>query len=224
MIQKILIIEDDVWIANSLKLYLENSWYEVDAHHTWENAVEKILHDGYDLIVLDINLPEKDGITICREVRENSQIPIIMLTARNSELDKVMWLEIGADDYVSKPFSPRELLARIQSILRRISPVQSFNNKWILSFANITLDPQKFIVTLDDEEISLTKNEFDILKKLMEQNGNIVKRETLMTDVIGYENYAFDRTIDTHIKNLRKKLQNKDIIMTIRWEWYRMNN
>jgi two-component system response regulator VanR len=85
-----------------------------------------------------------------------------------------------------------------------------------LSFANITLDPQKFIVTLDDEEISLTKNEFDILKKLMEQNGNIVKRETLMTDVIGYENYAFDRTIDTHIKNLRKKLQNKDIIMTIR--------
>lgn len=224
MIQKILIIEDDVGIANSLKLYLENSWYEVEAHHTWENAVEKIMQWDYNIIILDINLPEKDGIQICREVRENSQIPIIMLTARNSELDKVVWLEIWADDYVSKPFSPRELLARIQSILRRVAPLQNFTNIWMLSFANITMDTEKFIVTLGTKEINLTKNEFDILKKLMEENGKIVKRETLMTDVIWYENYAFDRTIDTHIKNLRRKLENKDIIVTIRGEWYRMNN
>ncbi len=222
MNKKILIVEDDIWIANSLKLYIQNSWFEVETHTTWVQACEKILQSDFDLIILDINLPGMDGIEICKTVRQTSSIPIIMLTARNGELDMVRWLEIGADDYVSKPFSPRELLARIHTILRRVQNNASPHHN-ILSFENISLDTEKFIVQVEKTEINLTKNEFDILKKLIEEDGKIVKRETLMTDVIWYDNYAFDRTIDTHIKNLRKKLNNKDCILTIRWEWYRMN-
>lgn len=226
MKSKILIIEDDIWIANSLKLYLENSEFEVDTYNTWKNAVEKIRDSEYNVIILDINLPEKNWIEICKEVRIDSNIPIIMLTARNSELDRVVWLEIWADDYISKPFSPRELLARINSILRRSS--QSITSENIkkentLNFKNIKIDVDKFIVYRWKREVSFTKNEFDILKKLIEEDWKMVERETLMKEIIWYDHYMFDRTIDTHIKNIRKKLWDKDIIITIRWKWYRLN-
>lgn len=219
--QKILIIEDDIWISNSLKLYLENSWFKVDIENSWANATQTILNNNHDLIILDINLPVKDWITICREVRIDSNIPIVMLTAKNSELDRVIWLEIGADDYISKPFSPRELLARINTILRRT--LSQNNEETILKFNNIEIDTQKIIVTKKWKEISFTKNEFEILKKLIEEDWNMVDRDTLMKDIIWYDNYAFDRTIDTHIKNIRKKLEDKDLIITIRWKWYRLN-
>lgn len=220
----LLIIEDDVWISNSLKLYLENSSINVDLENSWLNWVEKILNWNYDLIILDLNLPWKDWVTICQEVREKSNIPIIMLTAKNSELDKIIWLENWADDYVSKPFSPRELLARINTILRRTSQNSSkeeLNN--ILKFQDIEIDTEKIIVYKNSREIPFTKNEFEILKKIILEDGKMVERETLMKDIIGYDNYAFDRTIDTHIKNIRKKLENKDIILTIRGQGYRLN-
>jgi len=219
---KILIIEDDIWISNSLKLYLENSSFEVEIENSGNYAVEKILSWKYELIILDLNLPGKDGMTICKEVRKTSHIPIVMLTAKNSELDKVIWLEIGADDYVSKPFSPRELLARINTILRRTFQTQKDENT-SLKFEDIEIDIQKILVLKNGKEIPFTKNEFEILKKIVEENGNMVERETLMKEIIWYDNYAFDRTIDTHIKNIRKKLENKDIILTIRWQWYRLN-
>lgn len=219
---KILIIEDDIWISNSLKLYLENSSFEVEIENSWLHAVERILSWEYELIILDLNLPGKDGMTICQEVRQTSHIPIVMLTAKNSELDKVIGLEIGADDYVSKPFSPRELLARINTILRRTSQTQK-EESYILKFEDIEIDTQKILVLKKWKEIPFTKNEFEILKKIVEENGNMVERETLMKDIIWYDNYAFDRTIDTHIKNIRKKLENKDIILTIRGQWYRLN-
>lgn len=226
MKSKILIIEDDIWIANSLKLYLENSEFEVDTYNTWKNAVEKIKDSDYNVIILDINLPEKNWIEICKEVRIDSNIPIIMLTARNSELDRVVWLEIWADDYISKPFSPRELLARINSILRRFSqatPSENVKKDNTLNFKNIKIDVDKFIVYRWKREVSFTKNEFDILKKLIEEDWKMVERETLMKEIIWYDHYMFDRTIDTHIKNIRKKLWDKDIIITIRWKWYRLN-
>lgn len=226
MKSKILIIEDDIWIANSLKLYLENSEFEVDTYNTWKNAVEKIKDSDYNVIILDINLPEKNWIEICKEVRIDSNIPIIMLTARNSELDRVVWLEIWADDYISKPFSPRELLARINSILRRFSqvtPSENIKKDNTLNFKNIKIDVDKFIVYRWKRKVSFTKNEFDILKKLIEEDWKMVERETLMKEIIWYDHYMFDRTIDTHIKNIRKKLWDKDIIITIRWKWYRLN-
>ena len=220
---KIFIVEDDKAIAESLKLYLENSNFEVFLHHTWVWAIEEIFKVTPDLLILDINLPGKDGIDICKEIREQSNLSIIMLTARDSELDKVSGLEIWADDYIAKPFSPRELLARINTIIRRVE-VKQKNTSKTLSFNNISLDLDKKIVLIDDEKVVFTWNEFDLLKKIMEEDGKLVSREVLMTEVMWYDRYIYDRTIDTHIKNLRKKLGKKDIILTVRWEWYRLNN
>ena len=219
--QKILIIEDNIWISQSLKIYLENSWFEVYIENSWEKATEIIWKNQYDLVILDINLPVKDGITICREVRLTSNIPIIMLTARDGELDKIIWLEIWADDYISKPFSPRELLARMNSILRRSK--NSVEPSDILKIQDIEIDTKKITIKKKGQEIAFTKNEFDIFTKIVQEKWEMVDRETLMKDIIWYDNYAFDRTIDTHIKNIRKKLENKEIIITIRWKWYKLN-
>lgn len=222
--QKILIIEDDRGISTSLKLYLENSNFDVHLHDTWAEALEKINIIQPNIIILDINLPEKDGIEICKELRTYSQIPVIMLTARSSELDRITGLEIWADDYIAKPFSPRELLARINTILRRSKvEIVSEDSKNTIKHEDIVIDLSKKIVHKSWKQIVLTGNEFDILKKIVSENWNIVKRETLMTEVIWYDQYLYDRTIDTHIKNLRRKLDHKDLILTVRWEWYRLN-
>lgn len=221
--QKILIIEDDTGISTSLKLYLENSDFEVFLHNEWLNALKVINELAPHIIILDINLPWKDGIEICKELRTYSQTPVVMLTARSGELDRITGLEIGADDYIAKPFSPRELLARIKTILRRFtSDTKSVYDNNII-FNDIIIDTDKKQVHKSGELISLTGNEFDILKKIFEENWKIVKRETLMTEVIWYDKYLYDRTIDTHIKNLRRKLNQKDLIITVRWEWYRLN-
>lgn len=219
--KKILIVEDDIWISNSLKIYLESSNFEIDTDITWELAVQKVKSNNFDLVILDLNLPKKDWNIICKEIREFSNLPIIMLTARTSEFEKINWLELWADDYISKPFSPRELLARINTIFRRIDNVKE--NSDLLRLDEIEIDLKKCIVKKSWNIINLTKNEFDIFIKIFKENWEMVKRETLMIDVIWYDNYIFDRTIDTHIKNIRKKLDNKDIILTIRWKWYRLN-
>ena len=219
--KKILIVEDDIWISNSLKIYLESSNFEIDTDITWELAVQKVKSNNFDLVILDLNLPKKDWNIICKEIREFSNLPIIMLTARTSEFEKINWLELWADDYISKPFSPRELLARINTIFRRIDNVKE--NSDLLKLDEIEIDLKKCIVKKSWNIINLTKNEFDIFIKIFKENWEMVKRETLMIDVIWYDNYVFDRTIDTHIKNIRKKLDNKDIILTIRWKWYRLN-
>lgn len=218
--KKILIIEDDKWISASLKLYLENSNYNIELHHDWIDAVEKFKRVNPDLIILDINLPWKDWIEITDEIRKTSQVPIVMLTARWSEVDRIKWLEIWADDYIAKPFSPRELLARLNTIIRRVKDNWNDNS---ISFEWIVINSDKKIVEIDWVNIWLTWNEFEILKKIFEANWWIVTRETIMTEIIWYDNYLYDRTIDTHIKNIRKKIWKKDIILTVRWEWYRIN-
>lgn len=220
--QKILIIEDDRGISTSLKLYLENSEFEVLLHDDGTDALEKINEIAPEIIILDINLPGKDGIKICEELRVYSQTPVIMLTARWWETDRVNWLEVWADDYIAKPFSPRELLARIKTILRR-SSINNASADNLIVVNDIHIDINKKIVKKSWNTISLTANEFDIMAKIFWQKWNIVSRETLMKEVIGYEKYIYDRTIDTHIKNLRRKLWDKDIILTVRWEWYRLN-
>ena len=220
--KKIFIVEDDVGISHSLKLYLENSDFKVVLHHTGEKAIERISEENPDLVILDINLPKKSGIEICKELRETSSMPIIMLTAKTSELDKIAWFEVWADDYIEKPFSPRELSARISSILRRSKEEEGEEpNK--LVYKNIEIDTEKMLVKVDENKVSTTKNEYDILKKIIEEDGKVVTRETIMTEVIWYEKYVYDRTIDTHIKNLRKKIWWKDIILTVRGQWYRLN-
>ena len=222
-VNKILIIEDDKWISNSLKLYLENSNLNIDLWHTWDKAVRKILNWNYDMIILDVNLPIVNGIEICKNVRKESNIPIMMLTARTSEIDKVKGLEIGADDYIEKPFSPREVVARINVILRRLKNTDENTDENIIKVENITILKDKRVVQINWNEVTFTKNEYDLLVKIFEENGKIVSRETLMIDVIWYDKYIYDRTLDTHIKNLRKKIDNKWLILTVRGEGYRLN-
>jgi len=217
----ILLIEDDVAITESLKLYLENSGFWVDIMHTGNKAVEKILSGKYALILLDVNLPTKDGITICKTVRKTSKIPIIMLTAKTSETDILTGLDTGADDYITKPFSPKELISRINALLRR--SIGEVNTSHILHIRNISIDTQKVQVFVDNEEITLTKNEYELFLLIAQANGNVVERNAIMKKVFGYENYILDRTIDTHIKNIRKKCNDKDIILTIRGKGYRLD-
>jgi len=225
--RKILIIEDDKWISSSLKLYLENSNFHVFLHDEGYKAIDVILDINPDLIILDINLPWKNGIDITREYRLLWNIPIVMLTARSSELDRINWLEIWADDYIAKPFSPRELLARINIIIRRIPENKEnyliIDESDLIKILDIEINLNKKTVKKWNKSISLTWNEYDILKKLFEENWKVVSREYIMKEIIWYDNYLYDRTIDTHIKNLRKKLDAKDLILTIRWEWYRIN-
>lgn len=222
--KKILIIEDDAWISASLKLYLENSNFDVILYNTWENAVDFIKKTKPDLIILDINLPEKDWIEITEELRKTDNTPIIMLTARDWEHDKITWLEVWADDYVAKPFSPRELLARINTIIRRTSVNENISkNENILKFFDFEMDLEKNIVKKFGEIINFTSNEFELLKKLVEEKWGILSREKIMKEIIWYDNYAYDRTIDTHIKNIRKKLWEWEYILTIRWVGYRLN-
>lgn len=229
--KKILIVEDDIWISQSLRLYLENSWYDVVLYYEWNWALDFISKVKPDLIIMDINLPWIDWIELTKKYRENWTLPIIMLTARSSELDRIRWLEIWADDYIAKPFSPRELLARISTILRRVG-IENINednfskikkNENELKVLDIVLNISKKTVNKWELKITLTSNEFEILKKLIDSEWSIVSRETIMRDIIWYDNYLYDRTIDTHIKNLRKKLDAKDLIITVRWEWYRIN-
>ncbi len=222
--QKILIVEDDLGISESLKLYLENSNFVVELYPTGENALKVIDDSQADLVILDVNLPVMDGIEICSNLRKTSSIPVIMLTARGGETDRITWLENGADDYIPKPFSPRELLARINVILRRTQKdEQDEIESSIISFKNVSLDTDKMVLFVDEKEVSVTKNEYDILKRIIQDDGKVVSRETIMTEVIWYEKYIYDRTIDTHIKNLRKKIGDKEMILTVRGEWYRLN-
>jgi DNA-binding response OmpR family regulator len=227
--EKILIIEDDIWISNSLKLYLENSNFNIELYHSWDKAIEEIKNKKPDLIILDINLPKKDWIQICLELRKFSNTPVIMLTARDSEYDKISWLENWADDYIAKPFSPRELLARIKAVFKRLKNNNDKvkvkkENKNILNYKDIKIDILKRIVFIEEKEISLTKNEYDLLERIVIEDWKVLSREILMTEVLWYEKYIYDRTLDTHIKNVRKKINSsEDVILTIRWEWYRLN-
>jgi two-component system response regulator BaeR len=164
-----------------------------------------------------LNLPKKDGFSVCEEIRKMSIVPIIILSARIHEDDKVRALELGADDYISKPFSPRELIARIGTILKRLGKKTGEDVKEsIITFGPLSLNKGEYILKISDKIIKTTKTEFLILSYLIDHRDHIVERETLMKEIIGYDHYLYDRTIDTHMKNLRKKIGDTVIIETIR--------
>lgn len=213
---KILLIEDDVGIITPLSLYIEQSGYAIAICQNGNDAIQIFNSEKPSLVILDINLPGKNGIEICKEIRSNSETPIIILSARESEDDKVMLLGLGADDYVLKPFSPRELMARIATILNRIENRKKIKTNKILTLGNITIDTKNFVVEVAGNPIKLTKTEFAILEYFAKNTNNVIKRESLMKDIIGYDNYVYDRTIDTHVKNLRKKIGESFEIETIR--------
>ena len=204
--QRILIVEDEKKIAQLLRDYLSVSGYSVSCHSEGHGVISLVQSDPPDLILLDVMLPGKDGMQICREVRAFSNIPIIMLTARVEEVDRLVGLELGADDYICKPFSPREVVARVKAVLRRFDQQVQGKN---LTAGSISLDVETRQVTVNQEDIDLTPSEFGLLKVLMSHPGRVYSRNELIHRVQGYDFEGYDRTIDTHIKNLRQKISEK---------------
>ncbi len=202
----ILVIEDEMTLAGVIKDYLVDAGMTVTLLHEGTTATQTILGVRPDLVVLDIMLPGKDGITICREVRAQSEVPIIMETAKVEEIDRLLGLELGADDYLCKPFSPRELVARIKAILRRTGINRAAQDGGT-AHSRLHLDEEKWLTMLDDQIIKLTRREFQLLLVLQKSVGRVYSRSQLLDAVFHDDADVFDRTIDSHIKNLRNKLK-----------------
>lgn len=202
--EKILIIEDEKKISDIVRGYLEKEGFSVTAAATGEEALD-YLKQSFDLVILDLMLPDMKGEEICSIIRENSEIPIIMLTAKSNEEDRIKGLGIGADDYVVKPFSPRELVARVQARLRRSGK----QKKKVLSFnkGNLRIDIDRFEVFQKSSQVVLTPTEFKILISLAENPGRVFSRDQIVNIVQGYDFEGYDRTIDAHVKNLRHKIE-----------------
>lgn len=202
----VLVVEDEPKIAQLLVDYLEREGFEVGVLSEGSQAVETIKERKPDFLILDLMLPGKDGLTICREVRQFSNVPIMMLTAKVDEIDRLIGLEVGADDYVCKPFSPREVVARVRTILRRTQhqPAEAMGDQ--LSYRDITLYLDRHECVAKGERLELTPVEFKMLRGFMLQPGRVFSRDQLMDISYPDERIVSDRTIDTHVKNLRKKL------------------
>ncbi len=215
---QIIVIEDEEKIARILVDYLQQDGFRVTVLHEGSGAVEMIRASNPAFVILDIILPGKDGISICREVRQFSDVPILMLTARVDEIDRLLGLKIGADDYVCKPFLPREVVARVHAILRRVrQPAVDAEDK--MEYRGIVLSPDRFTCRIEEHELDLTPVEFRMLQTLMSQPGRAYSRDKLMQSSYPDDRIVSDCTIDSHIKNLRKKLsefiRNDELIHSI---------
>jgi two-component system response regulator BaeR len=212
----ILIVEDEEKIASLLCDYLKAAGFRTSTQNSGDRVIAQIKKDPSDLILLDIMLPGKNGMELCREIRQFSNIPIIMITARVEEIDRLLGLELGADDYICKPFSPREVVARVKAIFRRLHAEPPAHN---LIIGSISLDDKTHQVMIDKQVLNLTPNEFGLLKIMMSQPNRVFSRSDLINRVQGYDFEGYDRTIDSHIKNLRKKIAQKlpgqEIISTV---------
>jgi DNA-binding response OmpR family regulator len=207
MSDKILIVDDEQHIIDLAKMYIEQEGYKTDYANDGKLALKKILDDTPALVVLDLMLPGLDGWEVCRRVRAESDVPIVMLTARSDDIDKIVGLELGADDYLTKPFNPRELIARIKAILRRTDRKPTPDNpKSLIRLGNLTIEPEKRRVTVDDVPIDLRMKEFDLLLTLAESPGMVFSREKLLNIVWGYDFAGETRTVDVHVAHLRHKL------------------
>jgi DNA-binding response OmpR family regulator len=204
MANTILVADDEKNIVQLARLYLGNEGFRVEEAANGKQALEKARSLNPDLIVLDIMMPEMDGLTVCKEIRKTSNVPVIILTARDDDVDKIVGLEVGADDYVTKPFNPRELVARVKAVLRRSQG--SISPEAVLEAGDIRLDPLRREVTVGGKQISLRAKEFDLLSAFMRYQGVVLDRERLLSLVWGQDFYGDTRTIDVHVAWLREKL------------------
>jgi len=222
--RRILIIEDDKKISGLLKDYLQQEDFDVSILYSGETVVSDVRIDPPDIILLDLMLPGKDGITICREIRSFSGVPILIITAKVEEIDRLLGLELGADDYICKPFSPREVVARVKAVLRRSKP-ELAEEKMVVG--PIEIDAESHRVKIGEADLALTPNEFGLLKVLMSRPGRVFTRGDLISKIQGYDFDGYNRTIDSHIKNLRKKIDDylpgQKIIHTVYGIGYRLN-
>ncbi|HQY90342.1 response regulator transcription factor [Caldilinea sp.] len=213
----ILIVDDEPNIVELNRMYLEGAGYRVLAARTGQEALARFHSDHPDLLVLDLMLPGADGWTVCREVRRESQTPIIMLTARTEDIDRILGLELGADDYVTKPYNPRELVARVRAVLRRTNPPAEASITSPLHLGNLMLDPARRTASVGEKEITLRSKEFDLLHHLMENAGIVLTRERLLSQVWGYDFAGETRTVDVHVAALRRELRVSDVSLETVW-------
>ncbi len=205
---RVLLVEDEENLGEALAYQLSREGFDVDRATDGRVALDRFKTQGADLVLLDLMLPGLAGEDVCKEIRRNSDVPIIMLTARDDDVDKIIGLELGADDYVTKPFNTRELMARIKAVLRRAAREPSAPGR-VLEGAGIRLDPERFEATVRGEAVHLPRKEFELLELLMENAGRVLTRETLIDEVWGPDYFGDTRTLDVHIKRLRAKFEPK---------------
>jgi two-component system, OmpR family, response regulator RegX3 len=226
-VTKILIVEDETSFSEAISFLLGKEGFETDVAENGRIALELFKSHSYDLVLLDLMIPEVSGIEVCRAIRTTSMVPIIMLTAKDSEVDKVVGLELGADDYVTKPYSSRELVARIKAVLRRGTPesADADSSSAIQSAGNIRMDVERHQVTVNGTLINLPLKEFELLEFLMRNEGRVLTRGQLIDRVWGGDYYGDTKTLDVHIKRLRSKIEedpaNPQLIQTIRGLGYK---
>ncbi len=213
--QSILVVEDESSIASFVALYLKNAGYSVRSAATGGEALQQVAKGQPALIVLDLNLPDLDGIEICRRIRKTADVPIIMLTARDEDVDKIIGLEVGADDYLTKPFNPRELVARVKSVLRRSAPDRKQLESAVLRHGDLMIDAGRREVRVGEEEVQLAPKEFDLLWELLDHRGLVLTRDQLLERVWGYTFAGDTRTVDVHVRQLRRKLGEASPIVTV---------
>lgn len=209
----VLLIEDEQNIASFIKMELEYEGYKVDISNDGKEGLDKALNQKYDLIILDLMIPTLNGLEVCRRLRKSKNVPIIMLTARDSVMDRVSGFQMGADDYIIKPFAIEELLARIEALLRRVNSSNSFNN--IIEFKDIVINIESRTVKCGGEEINLTTKEYELLVYLVRNNNKVLTRDYLIENIWGYDYDGENNVVDVYIRHLRSKLNN-DYIQTVR--------
>ena len=220
MSRKVLVVDDEKLIVKGLRFSLEQDGMEVDCAYDGEEALEKAKAGEYDIILLDLMLPKMDGLEVCQQIREFSNVPIIMLTAKGEDMDKILGLEYGADDYVTKPFGMMELVSRIRAVLRRTSKKEE-DDTYVLG--EIRMDRKKHEVTVAGEPVALTLKEYELLRKLMENQNIVLTRDKLLEEIWGYDFDGETRTVDVHVRTLRQKLgQAGEYIETVRGVGYRI--
>jgi len=214
----ILLVEDDLRLSELVRTYLQSNGFRVVVEHRGDSVVERLQQDEPDLVILDLGLPGRDGFAVCKDLRNLSTLPILMLTARNNDIDHVVGLELGADDYVAKPVEPRVLVARIHALLRR-SQSNAQPEPRLLQFGNVCINPMARSVVVGSEEVALSSNEFDLLFFLACRAGEIQSRETLYLQLYKRDYDGLDRTLDVRISHLRKKLGDAGAPERIRTVW-----
>lgn len=215
----ILIVDDEEKIRSLVRMYLLKEGFGVEEAENGRVALEKFRNGSYSLIIVDLMMPEIDGWRVCREIRESSNVPIIFLTARGEEFDRIMGFELGADDYLVKPFSTRELMARVKALLRRSGGGPTATGEKDLVFGSVVINKERHLVSVDQTPINLTPREFELLHFLAKNQGRVFSREQLMETVWGYDFYGDARTVDTHIKKLREKMTNPQAKAMIATVW-----
>jgi DNA-binding response OmpR family regulator len=213
--QTVLVVEDESSIASFVAAYLKNAGYAVRTTPSGQEALRLVDAEKPALVVLDLMLPDIDGVEVCKRIRQKGDLPVLMLTARDEDVDKIIGLEVGADDYMTKPFNPRELVARVKAILRRSAPERDKRESAVLRHGDLSIDAGRREVKVGDAEIQLAPKEFDLLWELLDHRGLVLTRDQLLERVWGYTFAGDTRTVDVHVRQLRRKLGDASPIVTV---------